>query len=635
MGNNASANLYRAARQGSTDRMQAALAEGADLNWKNSDKFDQTPLHAAAKHGRLEAVRLLLRLGAMDFRTTHGETALHVAAKMGHHGVVALLLDRGSDHHARDKEHLRPIDKASNLGHTAVVRLIEARTCPFVGHLEVERAGWFTTYYDKVWIAVARARPWDNPNVDRRAVSIFVYTDVSHARDQVEIVRPVLQPLNGTAIVEFEIRADFQVKNGRRQPHKVMRAKLPRSIYAWLSAVVSETFASGRGPAFDPGSGLILTPRWGQVYLSQFNTTEWTATRNAPPVEALPYPVEEEPTGPAGLGIGPTTAVRGTNGGVAQPAAQAGALPGSTVVPASALLAAASMLHHQQQSQPTTAIGGGVYPSLTPGYPGGVPGAVHLSSPAPTMAGQRPLPSAPPAVDLPSPAAQRSHQQREPVPAYWTAALERLQQEVADGSLTTDTEPPEQYVCPITADLLIDPVVASDGHTYSREGIKAWLALKRTSPKTNEVMNSDQLFPNHLLRGEVLGWIDAHRVREGQAQQVQQRQEALEVDPELEQVLRLSASQASVLAGPVAGAAVTVAHASEGLRAQEAAPGPLYNSSTTLPGQASSTPAGYHHNAMSFSSGDPIDPEALLQMLPVIPTRVPEQQPQTRVALPG
>jgi hypothetical protein len=34
-----------------------------------------------------------------------------------------------------------------------------------------------------------------------------------------------------------------------------------------------------------------------------------------------------------------------------------------------------------------------------------------------------------------------------------------------------DNEPPEEFLCPITQELMKDPVVASDGHTYEKYGV--------------------------------------------------------------------------------------------------------------------------------------------------------------------
>jgi hypothetical protein len=92
-----------------------------------------------------------------------------------------------------------------------------------------------------------------------------------------------------------------------------------------------------------------------------------------------------------------------------------------------------------------------------------------------------------------------------------------LTAELAAGQLTFDCEPPDRFLCPITAEVMVDPVVAMDGHTYSREGISEWLKHKNTSPNTNEALPGTALVPNHHLRGEVLEWVQRHRVAAGSA----------------------------------------------------------------------------------------------------------------------
>jgi len=46
----------------------------------------------------------------------------------------------------------------------------------------------------------------------------------------------------------------------------------------------------------------------------------------------------------------------------------------------------------------------------------------------------------------------------------------------------------EHHKCPITHQLLVDPVVAEDGHVYERRALETWLVTKRTSPTTNRPM---------------------------------------------------------------------------------------------------------------------------------------------------
>ena len=54
--------------------------------------------------------------------------------------------------------------------------------------------------------------------------------------------------------------------------------------------------------------------------------------------------------------------------------------------------------------------------------------------------------------------------------------------------------------CPISLEIMSDPVIASDGHSYEREAITRWLSFRRTSPMTGAILTSDRLVPNHRLR---------------------------------------------------------------------------------------------------------------------------------------
>ncbi|MHB9147950.1 MAG: ankyrin repeat domain-containing protein [Candidatus Amoebophilus sp.] len=69
------------------------------------------------------------------------------------------------------------------------------------------------------------------------------------------------------------------------------------------------------------------------------------------------------------------------------------------------------------------------------------------------------------------------------------------------GSDENDEAIPDDCFCPITREIMKDPVVAQDGHTYEREAIQIWFHLgHRTSPKTNAQVISPELTPNHSMR---------------------------------------------------------------------------------------------------------------------------------------
>ena len=73
--------------------------------------------------------------------------------------------------------------------------------------------------------------------------------------------------------------------------------------------------------------------------------------------------------------------------------------------------------------------------------------------------------------------------------------------------------PPVDFMCPITQDLMNDPVVCADGHSYERAAIVQWLSNHNTSPKTNVTLVHKNLTPNHTLRGAIEQWSELHPSR--------------------------------------------------------------------------------------------------------------------------
>eukprot|EP00598_Pedospumella_elongata_P016419 CAMPEP_0184989894 /NCGR_PEP_ID=MMETSP1098-20130426/30544_1 /TAXON_ID=89044 /ORGANISM="Spumella elongata, Strain CCAP 955/1" /LENGTH=574 /DNA_ID=CAMNT_0027514993 /DNA_START=129 /DNA_END=1853 /DNA_ORIENTATION=+ len=47
----------------------------------------------------------------------------------------------------------------------------------------------------------------------------------------------------------------------------------------------------------------------------------------------------------------------------------------------------------------------------------------------------------------------------------------------------------DEFICPITYELMRDPVVASDGHTYEKAAIEKWLKNHKISPRSGEPMD--------------------------------------------------------------------------------------------------------------------------------------------------
>ena len=70
---------------------------------------------------------------------------------------------------------------------------------------------------------------------------------------------------------------------------------------------------------------------------------------------------------------------------------------------------------------------------------------------------------------------------------------------------------PREYICPITAEILTDPVIGTDGHTYERAAITEWLTTRQQhSPMTRVPMNVEDLKPNFALRASIERWLSTH-----------------------------------------------------------------------------------------------------------------------------
>ena len=60
-------------------------------------------------------------------------------------------------------------------------------------------------------------------------------------------------------------------------------------------------------------------------------------------------------------------------------------------------------------------------------------------------------------------------------------------------------EIPDALICPITQEIMTDPVIAADGHTYERRAILAWFIEHSTSPMTNKELSNLQVVPNQVV----------------------------------------------------------------------------------------------------------------------------------------
>ncbi|KAF2012520.1 hypothetical protein BU24DRAFT_484177 [Aaosphaeria arxii CBS 175.79] len=68
---------------------------------------------------------------------------------------------------------------------------------------------------------------------------------------------------------------------------------------------------------------------------------------------------------------------------------------------------------------------------------------------------------------------------------------------------------PTEMTCPITSDLMIDPVSTVDNFTYERVAIERWLQTHERSPCTNLKLKRRRLRPNGDLKQRITDWTNA------------------------------------------------------------------------------------------------------------------------------
>ncbi|KAI3772842.1 hypothetical protein L6452_04036 [Arctium lappa] len=77
-----------------------------------------------------------------------------------------------------------------------------------------------------------------------------------------------------------------------------------------------------------------------------------------------------------------------------------------------------------------------------------------------------------------------------------------------------DSSCPVEFRCPLSNELMRDPVIISSGQTYDRHMIQQWLKSgNRTCPRTQEVLSHTILTPNHLIKDLITQWCKNHHVQ--------------------------------------------------------------------------------------------------------------------------
>jgi ankyrin repeat protein len=117
--------IHKAAFYGYPDIVRDLKKRGADVDAKGG-KHRQTPLHKAAYRGHIKTAKALIDLGA-NVKTTDrfGNTPLHAAVRDGNNKLVTLLLSQDAvEVNAADHEGNTPSHKAAHHGHISTLKLL-------------------------------------------------------------------------------------------------------------------------------------------------------------------------------------------------------------------------------------------------------------------------------------------------------------------------------------------------------------------------------------------------------------------------------------------------------------------------------------------------------------------------------
>lgn len=65
---------------------------------------------------------------------------------------------------------------------------------------------------------------------------------------------------------------------------------------------------------------------------------------------------------------------------------------------------------------------------------------------------------------------------------------------------------PDTYICPITLNPMVHPLMTRTGRNFERQAIVTWLEQSRTCPLTREPLQPRDLVPNRPLEAQMMFW---------------------------------------------------------------------------------------------------------------------------------
>ncbi|GAY49249.1 hypothetical protein CUMW_117790 [Citrus unshiu] len=73
---------------------------------------------------------------------------------------------------------------------------------------------------------------------------------------------------------------------------------------------------------------------------------------------------------------------------------------------------------------------------------------------------------------------------------------------------------PHEFLCPITLEIMRDPVIIASGQTFERESVQKWFdSNHRTCPKTRQTLAHLSIAPNYALKNLILQWCEKNNFK--------------------------------------------------------------------------------------------------------------------------
>jgi vacuolar protein 8 len=85
--------------------------------------------------------------------------------------------------------------------------------------------------------------------------------------------------------------------------------------------------------------------------------------------------------------------------------------------------------------------------------------------------------------------------------------------EVLKDQLPSGLNIPIDFQCPLSLELMSDPVIVASGQTYERTCIQKWIDQGNTRcPKTFQTLSHKNLIPNYTVKALIANWCEANHV---------------------------------------------------------------------------------------------------------------------------